>query len=117
MTNTEYANGLRQIANWYEAHPEVPQPHQNFQVFTARTRAELECVVRAMESCKKVQDPNLNLFRLCRDFGGIRVEFITSLSEVCTKRVIRTETVPEHVIPACTREIIEWDCHSSLLDG
>lgn len=113
MDNIEYANCLRLIANWYEANLEVPQPHTGFQVFTAR--ANFECIARALGSCEKVQEPDHNLFRLCRDFGSIRVEFITPLSEICTRKVVGTEAVPERVIPAFTREIVEWDCHSPLL--
>lgn len=34
--------------------------------------------------------------------------------EVCTRRVVGTEDVPEQVTPAHTREIVEWDCHPLL---
>jgi hypothetical protein len=36
---------------------------------------------------------------------------------VCTRRVVRTEEVPEQVIAAHTREIVTWDCEPSLLAG
>ncbi len=114
-TNAQYAAGLRGIADWYEAHPEAPQPHTCMQVFSVYTKEEAVAVARALGHAEKRMD-NYGLFYLGRDFGGERLEFIFDRAVVCERRVIGTEYVPEVVVPACTREIVEWDCGSLLAD-
>lgn len=34
---------------------------------------------------------------------------------ICTKKVVGTEEVPEKVIPARTKEIVEWECEPTSL--
>lgn len=111
-TNAEYAKGLRAIADWFEAHPDVPQPHTPLQVFSAQGKEDAIRIARYLgHADKKYSD---GLFWLGRDFGGERLEFIFNQSDVCQRRVIGVEEVPERVIPAHTQEKVEWDCHPLL---
>ena len=107
-TNAEYAAGLRAIADWYEAHPEVPQPHDCLKVFTGHTKEDANVIARALGKSEKRYSSGL--LYLGRDFGGERLEFCFDQSRVCEARVVRVEQVPERIIPAHTREVVEWDC-------
>ena len=113
MTTIEYADGLRQIADWYEAHPEAPLPRTNVVgVYTVDTRDELAAVARMLGSCEKRFTDNL--FHLSRDFGALTLDFVSSRRAVCTRRVVGTRTVPAR--PEHEVEEIEWDCESSIFD-
>lgn len=56
-----------------------------------------------------------NYLELIRKFGPVNIEFNVNREQVCVKRVVETVEVPEHVIPAHTREVVEWDCIDPLL--
>src|SRR5437899_2948614 len=105
-TNAEYAAGLRAIADWYEAHPEAPQPHTCLQVFTVHTKEDALKVARWLGHATKHMDDN-GLFRLSRDFGGETLEFIFNRDVVCERRVVGTKEVPEYIVPAHTADIVE----------
>ena len=111
-TGKEYADGLRAIADWYEAHPEAPQPHTPLQVFTPHTKEEAIQIARWLGHADKRYDNGL--FYLSRDFGGATLVFVWSQSAVCTRHVVGTVEEPEQVRPAYTREVVMWDCHPLL---
>jgi len=46
---------------------------------------------------------------------SIQLSYSISREAVCTKRVVGYEDVPEYVRPAYRKEIVEWDCDSSLV--
>ena len=111
MTAHEYADGLRQIADWYEEHPEIPVPHMDsVDIYAVRDRDDLQRVARALGHCEKDSATAESLFALKRRFGALWLRFCWNRAQVCTRRVIGVEEIAEHVIPACTREIVEWDC-------
>lgn len=56
-----------------------------------------------------------NYLELVRKFGPIKIEFNINRELVCEKRVVEVVEVPEHVIAAHTREVVEWDCIDPLL--
>mgnify|MGYP001558595815 CR=1 FL=1 len=116
MTHQEYAAGLHHLADWFAAHPDVPLPDDPIRVFAGcNNKSVMGRIARALGKAEKVQEPDSNLFRVCGDFGGIRVEWISLLSDVCERKVIGTEEVPAEIVPAHTREIVEWEC-SALLE-
>lgn len=134
----EYIRGLREIADWLEAHPEVPLPWHK----TAQTgqleysleiylngdgqKAQLATIGRAMGKAEKVAIDSLNRFNLVRRFGGIAVVAVADREEVCTKVVTGVETVTKKVkdptllaaVPEVevTEEVetYEWRCGSIL---
>ena len=115
MTAHEYADGLRQIADWYEAHPEIPVPHlDSVDVYTVHDRDDLQRVARALGSCEKGSASAESLFVLKRRFGALWLQFYWNRAQVCTQRVIGVKEVAEQVIPAHTYEIVEWDCDPIL---
>lgn len=113
MTNAEYAQGLRQIAAWYEGHPDAPRPALKLEVFAlAGSPENIASVIRALGGVKK--EYNESFIWLTRDFGGVELKFYVARSAVCTKRVVSVQHIPEQVVPARDVEVIEWDCKPIL---
>ena len=115
MTAEEYADGLRQIADWYCAHPDIPVPHlDSIDVYSVYTRDDLKAVARALGSCKKHTEHGL--FSLGKSFGALTLRFVWSQAQVCTKRVVGTRHVAEQTIAAYEKELVEWECEP-IFDG
>lgn len=45
-----------------------------------------------------------------RELNGVKIELNCSREATCKRVVVRTEEIPEQIIPASTREVIEWVC-------
>jgi hypothetical protein len=117
MTSREYADGLRQIASWVEAHPEiVPPPYPEVAWHHLETAEEAAHITRALGTVKKhgFTPGNEGAVSLVRMFGAIAFRVTFWRKDVCTRRVVGTEHVPEQVVAAHTKEIVEWDCHPIL---
>ena len=110
LTRAEYVAGVRRFADWMEAHPEVPAPPY-VTVFAwghLHSATQAATLLRALgHADKEWQD---NYLVIVHDFGGIELRAVFTRSNVCTRRVIGTEEVAERLLPAHTREIVEWDC-------
>ena len=106
MNGTEYARGLRAIADWYEAHPDMPVPHtEDVGVYGVKeTLEEAARIAEALKPCRKEWEKEF--FKLVRDFGPLRLKFVFRRSAVCTARRV------ERIV-----EVVEWDCPDSLLAG
>jgi len=124
ITAIEYANGLRELADWIEEHPEMPRPGPTLNVYELNSRDEAVACLKALGSCKK--EYTENNFYLSREFGPIKLAFMFYRTAVCKRRVVGVKEVgtavvpariiPEEIIPAHTEEIVEWDCGESLLE-
>ena len=115
MNGTDYARGLRAIADWYEAHPDIPVPHTDeVGIYGVKeTKEEAARIAEALKPCQKAWDGEF--FRLKREFDGLILSFVFMRSAVCTARVVGHRVIPaepEHVV-----EVVEWDCPDSLLAG
>lgn len=109
----QYANGLRELASWYEEHEEISLPSTDVDCFSLDTKEEAAKVAKAFGKCRK--DYNEYHLVLSSYFGPIRLRFVFGREKVCTRRVVAVETIPAefveaHVKPARTKEIVEWDC-------
>ena len=116
MTSKEFVDGLRQIADWYEQHPDFPLPHlcdAGMDIFRVNSADELAQAARTLGTVEKFTIGDA-LYGIRRTFGALRLQIIVDRAVVCTRRVVGIEEVPETVTPAHTREIVEWDCHSLL---
>ncbi len=115
-----FVSGLREMADWYEAHPNIPTP-KDFSVyeFKSENKAAAQKVARALGTFDKKLDDTF--LKLQRDFGGISLRFVFYRKLVCQRRVVGTKTVtervpdPEAAPPPMVevtkeREIVEWDC-------
>lgn len=117
---TTFAAGLRALADWYEAHPDMLIPSvdiaSEWKVFGFDSKEDAASVIAALGSCRKEYTDN-GLLYIKRDFGaGVVLSFVFSREQVCRKKVLGTEQIPERVIPAHEREIVEWECEPILAE-
>lgn len=116
MTGLDYASALRAVADFYEAHPDIPTPTlRDLSVYgVTDTKEGAARIIEALKPCQKAWDDTF--FKITRDFDGIILKFVFMREAVCTKRVVGTKLVPAAFIEAHEEEIVEWDC-SPVLEG
>lgn len=121
MDHKEYAQALRNIADWIEAHPEIPVPHTNrIAIVDIHSKSDLARLARAFGDCKKETDSKF--FIITKDFGGILVEGFEYREKICERVVVGAKQIPERIIPeqiipAHDEEIVEWKCPDLLSDS
>jgi hypothetical protein len=108
-----YTQGLRDLADFLDTHPDVPEPKYTvFNVFVY-DKAALATAARAAR-WEKVY--NGEWFSLRQTFGeDVSLDINVQRSLVCTRIVTGTR-----VVPAKAEEIVEeveWVCHDSLLSA
>jgi hypothetical protein len=110
----QYADSLRGIADWYEAHPEIPLPSDETMTnYSVCTKGHAEALVRGLGGCEKSYDEES--FSITKKVGILKLRFYFSRSEVCRRVVVGKTTEPERVVPARVipaREVdvVEWEC-------
>ena len=115
MTNQEYANGLRMLADWYEGHPEAPQPHEpHILTFNEVYLENVRKVLRAFGgSWDKEASGGLMYFH--STFGPFKLKMYTGQETVCTCRLVGTKIIPaQPAEPEREVPVYEWDCGSVL---
>ena len=125
METIEFTQALRQIADFYDKHPEVPLPDLvSMPIYTVNTPEEIAPIARAFGTSFK--EYNSTFFKLTKQFGVIKLEVVAYRDQVCVKRVVGTKKVKKQVLaeyqpPAnyvekeVEEEIVEWDCPESIL--
>lgn len=112
MTNHEYADGLRQLAEWYDAHPDAEQPYRSDRVeYFPVTKDDLVALLREHGGQWKKTTAS-DLLYLRRRFGPFTLEAVIDQRDVCTRRVVGTRIVPAS--PERLEEVVEWDCQPIL---
>jgi len=112
--------GLQALAAWRTAHPEVSGEHMGdtFVIHRAKDHAP---IVRAITDgarlgeVEKYEVSGGKTLHITRTFAGdVKLVYATDREEVCTRRVVGTETVevpdPDAPLVAIEREVVEWDC-------
>lgn len=131
---TEYAAGLRMLADLLEAHPEIPLPYdgsgdspgQRLTIFDLSgddPKATARAFARVMPGPIKKEYLQDSLY-LQTSLRGLRLQLGVTRSAVCERRVIGTEEVvipAEPAQPAVpqrveTRDVVVWDCAPILAD-
>ena len=113
MTSKEYVDGLRQLADFYELHPDLKFAHEEgVTVYGYHTKEDALAVASILGNCKKKFDGEA--FFLVKGFGPFELKFYFAREQICERIVVRTETIPEYVIPAHTKDIVEWKCNPLL---
>lgn len=115
----KYSAGLRELADWYDAHPEAPAPYRVIPSVWFQATPEQ---MRAIGEGEKDYSQD-NLFQFIVTGEHFKLEFYTSRARVCEKKVVGYREIPERVlpatpetvIPASREEIVEWECKESLL--
>jgi hypothetical protein len=119
----EYAEGLRQLADFAEAHPNLVDEDcfgLNVNVF-ARDRAEMAVMVRELGSAEKYESGAFYYLR--RRFGPHNLDLCINREQVCeriqtgTRVVTRPDPKVVADIPMVEVEepVYEWVCPDSIL--
>ena len=107
MTHAEYADGLRQVADFLEAHPEIELPESTLNCYRLYNKEAVAVTARALSSggrCAKVYEESIVLLK--RVFGPIELCYLGSRSNVCERVQVGTKIEPEHIIPAQAEQFI-----------
>lgn len=138
-----YIDGLRQIADFLEANPDVNLPHMssyqtgkyedtlNIYIVQGNQKDQLATIARAMGRAEKVMDGEL--VRVFRRFAGIALVAQAHRDQVCERVVTNTREVIEEVpdpeaLAAATasvplvpvariEETVEWRCTPLLANA
>ena len=112
-TTTERAalvQGLRDLADFLAAHPELPGPLvPQFNVWGLQKADLARMVLKG--SWEKIYQGGL--FMLRRSFGPVQLDFNADRSQVCRRVVTGTRVIPP--TPEQIVEDVEWICEDSLL--
>ncbi len=133
---SEFTNGLRDLADWFDQHPEIDLPYEakpshpcggvtfsiGIQKLTTPADSTVPdafaAAVKALGGAR-TKDADDAYMRVARRFGpGVNVKIWAAREQVCEAVVVGTETVIEDevVTPAVTRrvekerDVIEWRC-------
>jgi hypothetical protein len=125
-TRTAYTDGLRRLADWLDANPQVDVPwtgseYDPLQIGVWVAKEKLAAIVKALPGTVEKDYSADNVVRVNATFGDLHVSAYAGRSEVCERVVTGTETVtvpaveakPEHTE---VREVVEWRCHPILAD-
>lgn len=104
--------GLRQLADFIEAHPQLPVPYGNNLNVFAEDKATLAALAR-VGNVRWDKHANGEYFYLKAQFdGGHSYEINIQRALVCRKVVTGS-----HIEPAKIVEDVEWTCEEPLLEG
>lgn len=121
----EYATGLRLVADFYEAHPELKLPWtqssdgKTFWVQLEESEKHL-LVEFAKAFGTFLKNADSSSFSIVKPFGTLAIKVEISRKSVCTAEVVGKRTVTRKV-PVQFREetveedVIEWQCPGSIL--
>lgn len=116
-----WIDGLRELAGWFEERPDLIPTWNAYDVQDfvydgpeASAVEQLATAAKRMAPVTKSADDDF-YFRVKRRFGPHSYQMIAPRDAVCERIVVGTEEGPESVVPAHTREIVEWECAPSLL--
>lgn len=128
-TSLSYSDGLRELADWLDAHPEWV-PFTGEYLYSWQHNADLSTMVRAardMGTAEKVVNENTGTFKLVKRFGPHAFSILADRAAVCERvvkghRVVkRVEKVPVGDVLYTEREVeevveeVEWVCPPSIL--
>lgn len=115
----QFAERLRAVADWYDAHPGVPVPYlPSLNAFIVEGRDEFAVVAKRLGHAEKGIAGDLFYLRVT--IAGLNLDFNIGRTEVCEARVVGTREIPARAayhLPATearTEDVIEWECRSIL---
>ncbi len=124
MDSTEHealAAGLRDLADWIEAHPELTLPQVDVKAFPQDEAEPPHVWTKALGGKVEKDYSNVvSLFYLRKPFGPVPFSVVYNRSTVCKRVVKGTETVEVPAVEAQParveeREIVEWVCDEPIL--
>ncbi len=110
--SSSLTQGLRELADFLDAHPEIDASVQSYNVFV-RTSAELAKIARLTSWEKKYDGAYFMLRKTFSD--GLNLDINIQRQEVCKRVVIGRQVIPAVTIPEYTEDVIEWQCADSSI--
>ena len=119
-SHNDYANSLRMIADWIQAHPEMPLPEKELRIFNFDGKEQFAIIAKAMKTFKK--DYLDSMIYLTKEFGCFTVQAVEYREKVCERVVVGTKKVIEQKVikyeeVEVDQEIVEWKCTDARLLG
>ena len=117
----EYVQGLRDVADFLEAHDTLPLPGGEFTAYTFEQAETLPIVQEIAKQLGSFKKRELNGYlTLEKSFGPIALCFTHSQEDTCRRIVIGTRKVEKIIYPegiktetkTIEEEIVEWKCPS-----
>ena len=127
MADQKFVTFLRELADWYEEHPTVPEPYGlegdgEVRVYLF-SESDPKAVLRSIGPFDKSYTDNY--FSATTKVGGRVLAFMTYRDKVCTPKVVGKKYVeeqfipeqytPSKLVPAHEEDIVEYDCGTSIL--
>lgn len=122
--NAELIARLRELADFLEAHPELPEcystPIFDLSVYGEDAKEQLAHFAKVAGRVEK--SATYRTFYLRKSFGPIRLDMNAMREQVCERVLVGTKVEPEHFIPAQPETFVpaqevpiyEWRCGSIL---
>lgn len=118
-----WLNGIRQMADFLEQHPDVPLPSDHQPVYIWGTDAKRQLAAAALALGDAEKEADASFFSLVRRFGPIVYTVKACRENVCERVVVGTKTITTQVPPegvemltvTSEEEIVEWRCPPSIL--
>jgi hypothetical protein len=109
MERDQFIRGLREAADFLDAHPELEVPSTLLTV-NVFVESKDELMAMARGSGKWDKGGNDNFFYLTREIGSVKYDINVQRTQVCKRVVVGTEVIPQQVV-----EKVEWICDEPLL--
>lgn len=114
--NSDFPKSLRILADFYDTHPDFPQPDLRFAVGEANGKEAAAKVIRAFGSC--VKEYSDAMFHIKKQFGCICLDVLFYRTDVCEAIVVGKKLIPAtpavEAKPEHEEDIIEWRCNPVL---
>ena len=122
MTNKEYADSLRLIADWFEQHKEIASPYggHEFKYFNYDKKEDLARLAKALGSTEKEFSGDLFYLKGKKMFGCIEFQAVGNRGDLCRKVKVGTKTVHVEARGATEAQdvevpVYEWKCDEPIL--
>ncbi|WP_348269716.1 hypothetical protein P8936_16335 [Edaphobacter paludis] len=114
----KYSQGLRNLAAWYDEHPDAPCESKLLVSHWFQAKPEEIRAIGSGDKDYSVRD----LFYYRVEGDGFKIAFYTSRETVCERKLVGYKEIParvlpateEMVIPAKQEPIYEYDCKPLL---
>ena len=124
MTNKEFVESIRALADFYEARPTLPAPYLNGGDISIFAKGKEEMAIAARLFGKSTKEVDDSFFRIKRveKIGVFTLQALEYRSQICERVVVGRETVEIRVpdtfkTEMVTRNVVEWHCPKLLDDA
>lgn len=112
------SQGLRELADFLDEHPEFPSPPIGAIYIRCYNRAELVRCAKLFKPFEKSIDSGGD-YVLARKFGPLSIKLYTSRANVCTRRVVGQEWEEGKPAREATEgrmvDVLKWTCPDNIL--